>query len=116
MESCRRLSVRVAAWRAQKEKIEQELPKLREFQGALGVSQDAGRRAGIHVAPRQGAVAALRLRQHAVRQDTRLSGLQGMQQEMQQLFAKFGAEAAFVEQILKVGSRRSRKPSPPNRG
>ena len=36
-------------------------------------------------------------------QDTRLSGPQGMQQEMQQLFAKFGAEAAFVEpEILKV--------------
>ena len=32
-----------------------------------------------------------------------LSGPQGMQQEMQQLFAKFGAEAAFVEpEILKV--------------
>ncbi len=38
-------------------------------------------------------------------QDTRLSGPQGMQQEMQQIFAKFGAEASFVEpELLKVGS------------
>ena len=37
-------------------------------------------------------------------QDTRLSGPQGMQQEMQQIFAKFGAEASFIEpEILKVG-------------
>jgi oligoendopeptidase F len=37
-------------------------------------------------------------------QDTRLSGPQGMQQEMQQIFAKFGAEAAFIEpEILKIG-------------
>jgi oligoendopeptidase F len=38
-------------------------------------------------------------------EDTRASGPQGMQQEMQQLFARFGAEASFVEpEILKIGT------------
>jgi oligoendopeptidase F len=37
--------------------------------------------------------------------DTRVSEPQGMQQEMQQIFAQFGAEASFVEpELLKVGS------------
>ena len=37
--------------------------------------------------------------------DTRVSEPQGMQQEMQQIFAQFGAEASFIEpEILKVGS------------
>jgi oligoendopeptidase F len=37
--------------------------------------------------------------------DTRLSEPQGMQQEMQQLAAQYGAEASFIEpEILKVGT------------
>ena len=43
-------------------------------------------------------------------QDTRVSEPQGMQQEMQQLYAKFGAEAAFIEpEVLKVGQRHGRE-------
>src|SRR4029434_3631622 len=38
--------------------------------------------------------------------DTRVSTTHGMQQEMQQLYAGFGAQASFVEpEILKVGGQ-----------
>ena len=38
-------------------------------------------------------------------QDTRQSEPQGMQQEMQQLYAEFGAQAAYIEpEILRIGS------------
>ena len=38
-------------------------------------------------------------------EDTRVSEPQGMQQEMQQLYANFGAQAAFIEpEVLRVGS------------
>ena len=57
-----------AAWRAAKDKLAAELPQLRQFQGKLAlVGGDAGRRARQAVRVRQGAVAALRLRQHAGR-------------------------------------------------
>ena len=38
-------------------------------------------------------------------QDTRVSEPQGMQQEMQQLYANFGAQASYIEpEVLKLGS------------
>ena len=57
-----------AAWRARKDAITAELPALRTSRGhARRVRRDAGRRARADVAARQGAVAPLRLRQHAGR-------------------------------------------------
>jgi oligoendopeptidase F len=94
-----------AAWRAQKQKIEQELPKLREFQGALGSSAKTLADALEFMSHVDKELSRLYVYASMLSdEDTRLSGPQGMQQEMQQLFARFGAEAAFVEpEILKVG-------------
>jgi oligoendopeptidase F len=94
-----------AAWRAQKEKIEKELPKLREFQGTLGSAPKALADALANMSNLDKELTRLYVYASMLSdQDTRLSGPQGMQQEMQQIFAKFGAEASFVEpEILKVG-------------
>jgi oligoendopeptidase F len=94
-----------AAWRAQKQRIEQELPKLREFQGALGSSAKTLADALEFMSHLDKELSRLYVYASMLSdEDTRLSGPQGMQQEMQQLFARFGAEAAFVEpEILKVG-------------
>jgi oligoendopeptidase F len=94
-----------AAWRAQKQTIEQELPKLREFQGALGSSAKTLADALEFMSRLDKELSRLYVYASMLSdEDTRLSGPQGMQQEMQQLFARFGAEAAFVEpEILKVG-------------
>ena len=57
-----------AAWRAAKDKLAADIPTLGAFKGKLGVvAGRAGRRARHAVRARQGAVAALRLRQHARR-------------------------------------------------
>ena len=94
-----------SAWRAQKEKIEKELPKLREFQGTLDASPKALADALEYMSHLDKELSRLYVYASMLSdQDTRLSGPQGMQQEMQQIFAKFGAEAAFIEpEILKVG-------------
>jgi oligoendopeptidase F len=95
-----------ATWRKQKDAITAELPKLREFRGKLGSSA-------------QTLASALELTTRLTKDitrlyvyasmlsdtDTRLSEPQGMQQEMQQLAAQYGAEASFIEpEILKVGT------------
>jgi oligoendopeptidase F len=94
-----------AAWRAQKEKMEKELPKLREFQGTLGASPKTLADTLEFMSNLDKELTRLYVFASMLSdQDTRLSGPQGMQQEMQLLFAKFGAEAAFVEpEMLKVG-------------
>src|SRR5207253_1672065 len=83
-----------------------ELPSLRQFQGKLGTSP-------------QVLADALDLRSRLDRemtrlyayasmladQDTRVAVHQGMQQEMLQLGAEFGAQSAFFEpEILKMGT------------
>jgi oligoendopeptidase F len=93
-------------WRAEKDKIERELPKLREFQGTLGASAKTLADALEFMSNLDKELTRLYVFASMLSdEDTRLSGPQGMQQEMQQLFARFGAEAAFVEpEILKAGS------------
>ncbi len=57
-----------AAWRAQKEKITAEIPRLRDVPGQARIlAGHAGRRARADVAARQGALPPVRLREHAVR-------------------------------------------------
>src|SRR5688572_28894685 len=95
-----------AAWRKQKETVTAQIPKLREFRGKLGSSA-------------QSLASALemttRLNKELTRlyvyasmladTDTRVSEPQGMQQEMRQIYAQFGAEASFIEpEVLKVGT------------
>ncbi len=92
------------AWRAAKDKLVAELPAIRPFKGALGSS------------PQKLADAlelSTRLTKEFTRlyvyasmmsdQDTRVSKYQGMQQEMAQIGATFGAETSFIEpEILKL--------------
>ena len=96
----------VAAWRKQKDSIAAELPKLRDFRGKLGSSSQTLASA-LELSTRL-AKELTRLYVYASMlsdTDTRVSEPQGMQQEMQQIFAQFGAEASFVEpELLKVGS------------
>ncbi len=95
-----------AAWRAQKEKITAEIPQLREFQGKLG-SSPATLADALELMSRLDKELS-RLYVYASMlsdQDTRVSDAQGMQQEMQQIFAKFGAAASYIEpEVLRIGS------------
>ena len=110
---------REAAWRAQKERIAAEMPKLREFQGKLGASPQTLADALELMSRLDKELSRLYVYASMLSdQDTRVSGPQGMQQEMQQLYANFGAEASYIEpEILKIGERDDREVrSPPNRG
>lgn len=93
------------AWRAAREKLAAELPKVAAFKGTLASSPQRLADAlelGSHLAKELN-----RLYSYASMssdQDTRVSKYQGMEQEMVQVGATFGAESAFVEpEILKAG-------------
>ena len=92
------------AWRKAKEQLVAEIPEIESFKGTLGKSA-------------QQLVACLDLASTLTKelnrlstyasmssdQDTRESKYLAMQQEMSQIFATFGAKAAFIEpEILKV--------------
>ncbi len=92
------------AWRATKEKLTAEIPKVREFQGKLSSS------AGVLADALE---LVTRLNKDFSRvyvyasmmadEDTRVSKYQAMQQEMIQIGAKLAAESAFIEpEILKI--------------
>jgi len=95
-----------AAWRAQKEKITAEIPKLGEYQGGLGSSPRVLADALELMSRLDKELSRLYVYASMLSdEDTRNSGPQGMQQEMQQIFAKFGAQASYIEpEVLKVGS------------
>src|SRR3984893_7975550 len=86
------------AWRAAKEKLASELPKLREFQGTLASS--ASRLADALETQSDFDKELTRLFVYASMrsdEDTRVSTYQGMQQEMIQLGSILGTETAFIE-------------------
>src|SRR5688572_14412552 len=91
------------AWRAAKEKIAADIPLLKQYQGRLGTSAETladalDRAYGISKELSRAYVYASMLAD----QDTRDSGHQGMQQEMEQLAAAFSAHVSFMEpEILK---------------
>jgi oligoendopeptidase F len=95
-----------AAWRKQKEAIVAELPKLRAFQGKLGSSPQVLADALEMMTRLDKELSRIYVYASMLAdQDTRVSAPQGMQQEMQQIYAQFGAEISYVEpEILKVGS------------
>jgi oligoendopeptidase F len=92
------------AWRAAKEKLAAELPKLRAFQGTLATS--ASRLAEALEMQSNLEKEVSRLLVYASMssdEDTRVSLYQGMQQEMIQVYSVFGTESAFIEpEILKM--------------
>jgi len=93
------------AWRTQKEAVTAELPKLGEFRGTLGSSPHVLANA-LELSARLDKELS-RLYVYAsmlADEDTRRSEPQGMQQEMQQIYARFGAEGSYIEpELLKVG-------------
>ena len=97
-----------AAWRTAKDKLAAALPELRQFQGKLTESArtlaDAlDKQAGDDKELSRLYVYASMLAD----QDTRASGPQGMQQEMVQLAAAFGAQISYIEpEILKADKAR----------
>lgn len=92
------------AWRTSKDKLVAELPAIRPFKGSLASSPQKLADA-LELASRL-AKEFTRLYVYASMmsdQDTRVSVYQGMQQEMAQIGANFGAETSFVEpEILKM--------------
>jgi oligoendopeptidase F len=92
------------AWRAAKDKLVAELPAIRAFKGTLASSPQKLADA-LELSSRL-AKEFTRLYVYARMtsdQDTRVSLYQGMQQEMAQIGATFGAETSFIEpEILKI--------------
>src|SRR5471030_286969 len=94
-----------AAWRAAKNTLAADLPKLRRFQGTLAASGSALADALDMQAVFSKDLA--RLYSYAsllADQDTRDASHEGMRQEMNQLAAALGAESSFIEpELLKAG-------------
>ncbi|HEX9366292.1 MAG TPA: oligoendopeptidase F, partial [Vicinamibacterales bacterium] len=92
------------AWRAAKDALVPQLSTIAAFKGTLGTSParladclDTANRLGKEL-QKVYLYASL-----ISDQDTRVSKYQGMQQEMQQIGAKFGEEIAFIEpEVLKI--------------
>src|SRR5262245_59940411 len=92
------------AWRAAKDKVSADVPKLAQFKGTLGSSATK-----LADALELGSSLSKELARTYVYAsmmsdtDTRVSKYQGMQQEMIQLGAPLSAEAAYIEpEILKI--------------
>jgi len=92
------------AWRTAKDKLVSELPAIRAFRGTLGSS--ASKLADALELSSRLSKEFSRLYVYASMmsdQDTRVSSYQGMQQEMAQVGATFGAETSYMEpEILKL--------------
>jgi oligoendopeptidase F len=92
------------AWRAAKDRLLPEIAKIAGFTGTLGTSP--ARLADALDAVNRVSQELQKIFVYAgliSDQDTRVSKYQGMQQEMQQIAAKFGEQTAFVEpEILKI--------------
>src|SRR5262245_33761511 len=86
------------AWRAEKDRIAKLIPTMSSFKGKLGTSAatlaDALEKASTidRTASRLYVYASMQ-----ADQDTRDAAHQGMQQEMLQLYAGFGAQTSFIE-------------------
>ncbi|MEQ1574008.1 MAG: oligoendopeptidase F [Vicinamibacterales bacterium] len=95
-----------AAWRAEKERVTAGLPTLRAFEGKLGSSPQALADALEQASRLDKELSRLFVYASMLAdQDTRAAGPQGMQQEMQQLYANFGAQASYIEpEVLRIGA------------
>jgi oligoendopeptidase F len=94
----------VAAWRATRDRLQAEIPRLRTWAGRLGgapvLAEALEFRFELDKELSRLYVYASMLSD----QDTRVSAPQGMQQEMQQLYAEFSAEASYMQpEILALG-------------
>jgi oligoendopeptidase F len=94
-----------AAWRAEKDKIAAQIPQVRSFQGKLGSSAQTLADALDTMYRLDKELSRLYVYASMTADtDTRQSGPQGMQQEMQQIYSTFAAQASYIEpELLKVG-------------
>ena len=89
------------AWRAEKEKLAASLGEAKAFAGTLGTSPAQLAKALATQSAQEKTLARLYAYANLLAdQDTRVSGPQGMTDEMTQLAAQFGAAWAFVEPEL----------------
>jgi len=95
-----------AAWRAAKTRVAAEVPRVRAYAGTLGSSAQTLADALDETFRLDKEIARLYAYASMLAdEDTRLSGPQGMQQEMQQLHAEFSAQASYLQpEILRIGS------------
>jgi oligoendopeptidase F len=94
-----------AEWRAAKEAVAAELPRIAAFKGTLGTTpQRLADALELGTKLTKDLVRAYVYASMTSDQDTRVSQYQAMKQEMQQLYSRFGAEAAFFEpEVLSTG-------------
>jgi oligoendopeptidase F len=95
----------VAAWRAAKDAIARELPRMRGYEGRLASSAQVLADALDEMFRGDKEIARLSVYAGMLAdQDTREARPQGMQQEMQQLAADFKAQTAYVDpELLRIG-------------
>jgi oligoendopeptidase F len=95
-----------AEWRARKEAMAAEVPTIRTFEGRLGSAAGTLADALELVSRLDKEISRLYAYASMVAdEDARLAEPQGMQQEMQNLYATFGAAASFVEpELLRAGA------------
>ena len=95
----------VGTWRAKKDAIKARLPNVRSFAGRLGQSPQILAEALETKTEFEKELSRLYVYASMLSdQDTRVAETQGMQQEMQQIFAEFSAQGAYIEpEILKLG-------------
>jgi oligoendopeptidase F len=95
----------LAAWRAEKEKRRAEIPRIREFAGKLGSSPQTLADALETMTRLDKELSRLYVYAGMLAdEDTRVSEAQGMQQEMEQIYAEFAAQAAYIEpEVLRIG-------------
>ena len=94
------------AWRAEKDKVKAELPRMRIYAGKLGSSPPTLADALETMSRLDKELSRLYVYASMLAdEDTRVSEPQGMQQEMQQIYADFSAQASYIEpEVLKIGS------------
>src|SRR5262245_28573528 len=95
----------VAAWRAAKDAIVRDLPRLRDYEGRLGSSAQLLADALDETFRIDKEIARLSVYAGMLAdQDTREAGPQGMQQAMQQLAADVKAQTSYMEpELLRIG-------------
>jgi oligoendopeptidase F len=92
-------------WRAEKVRVAAEVPQVRMFAGQLDTSPQVLADALETMSRLDKALVRLSVYASMLSdEDTRLSEPQGMHQEIQQLYAEFGAQASYIEpELLRVG-------------
>jgi oligoendopeptidase F len=93
------------AWRAAKDKVRAEIPTIRQYAGKLASSPQTLADALETMSRLDKELSRLYVYASMLAdEDTRVPEPQGMQQEMEQTYAEFGAQAAYIEpEVLRIG-------------